>query len=759
MRRYRVPRYSYALISKKRSTSTWCAWGFAIMGIVCFISILVIFYVSVAQPCSNDAQCMTKKECEMGRCDDGFCNYTMIDGCCVNVYDCPSSPCIDYECSNNTCVAQLKDNAIACDDNNLCTSGDECLDGMCIGVETDCTHLDEPCVIGVCNIITGNCTAFNANNDESCTDTFVASIRQGFTLADIREEGITPEVELAVQDAVALAMQVLREQVRIYSITNTNNARRRLLQGKLGVMVDYSILFYDTADVAAAKQRADELVGKTILVDALKAELEKVSPELSTKITVEGTNVEPPIESCPIGRGMKDGICSDCVDSYSDEDGPNSVCKTYTTCEHGVDITGTRFSDNVCFTAPCKSNPSVCLDNNPCTLNLCVDVLDCVVEHIDDNYTCIPGCVVDTDCETSYICYDGTCLKVSTRVTDMSIKFIGYDLQPCSATADRLNMNFVLDTEQFTIGNDTRYRVILGPDDLSMDPHNPLGFGNEIFNLNYNSFGNNYARTAFTVSTECQNITAGNCGFLFTNRVFKFAAKMHDCIDASSVPAQNCIDPQHYVWSTIYVSVSDCTKFTGVVNQVAPRAEATVRYMDENYLGFESTGVIPIYNNGMRGIVGIFEAGNPYTTYITDLKICKSNVNHYLAGCVDGTNTSECFNTGCFHWEQENPLNFEIDIIKDGSVTAMGLSDTFKAYGCFPNDEYNSDIQTKCGWDKCTSRKPWNLDDGFEFDFSSLAYTRKDDGPRLVFDIKYKYINCTSKLEETKYAQMTRGQT
>ena len=50
----------------------------------------------------------------------------------------------------------------SCNDNNTCTSEDECYNGMCaLGYSKDCTHLNDDCSIGACDVNTGNCIALN----------------------------------------------------------------------------------------------------------------------------------------------------------------------------------------------------------------------------------------------------------------------------------------------------------------------------------------------------------------------------------------------------------------------------------------------------------------------------------------------------------------------------------------------------------------------------------------------------------------------
>lgn len=638
--------------------------------------------------------------------------------------------------------------------------------------------------------------------------------------------------------------------------------------------------------------------------------------ELETKLEiVKIETVIRPEELCAIGHGFREGVCFQCEDDeYNDEATSNitSVCKNRTLCAPGqrTVFKPSVFTDNICVecddnTFQSESNESpicnpatvcgeglevdiptdnfvdttcklcesgyeslddgpcvpksicagvTCFDNNPCTVDACVEQIGCMIQHRDYNSTCIPGCHTDFDCPHEYICYDGTCIKLSTSVTSMQVRYIGYEIGACPSemlnnytfrntstcivknvsayecqmyaiqkTVDfdvemvstspancykvfkngltimmhnshpnpevecsetkkclcnnpypreevqhRLNMHFTLDSDKFQVGNDTRYRVILDDSDIQLDSHQPLGFGANVFNLNYNDFGFETARTAFTVSTECHVVNPLNCHYIFSNREYRFALKVHDCTDIATIPARNCIDPKHYIWSNIYASVEDCSLFPGATELIYDKQAGVVIYNDTTYTGFlNASTYINITNEDKRGVVGIRLPLLPEDVYaiITDIKICKANNIHYLAGCVDGTNKSTCFNTGCFNWIRDDdqheyyPLNFEIDIIKDRSITAMARSNIFNAGGCFENNEYNATYQKKCTWNKCRNRKPeWLLDDGFEFNFKPLHNQRYHDNERIVFDIKYDFVFCSNGTIWKKYAQTVRHQ-
>jgi hypothetical protein len=71
--------------------------------------------------------------------------------------------------SNDPCVGQP--NGTACNDGNLCTTGETCQSGVCTvpaGGATTCTAADSCHVAGVCNPLTGTCSTPNAADGTSC---------------------------------------------------------------------------------------------------------------------------------------------------------------------------------------------------------------------------------------------------------------------------------------------------------------------------------------------------------------------------------------------------------------------------------------------------------------------------------------------------------------------------------------------------------------------------------------------------------------
>jgi len=406
-------------------------------------------------------------------------------------------------------------------------------------------------------------------------------------------------------------------------------------------------------------------------------------------------------------------------------------------CDDGLSCT----ENDVCTGGTCQGTQRTCFDNNPCTIDACHEGVGCMIQHQDYGETCIPGCAQHNDCPVNYNCYDGTCIKTQA-IDNQHIRMIGYEIDDCASDAEKkLELHFVLDTEKFTLGNEDKYRIIASSSDITPHPSfNALGFGDTVSNLAHNNFGNNVARTSFTVATACQPFDHVNCAYIFNNREWRLAAKMHDCTSISGPVATGCIDPMHVIWASISLSISTCSMFPQHVNLNIPRGGAVVYYQNNYY---RSNDMFQVDGGDTYGWVGIeteiYNKNDKYAV-ITDMRICQAQGSHYLTKCVDGTNTTECFNTGCFNWdESDSPLTYQVDIISNKSVTAIARSSTFSASGCYFNDNYDKDPLTICSWDKCDSH---GMDDNFQINFKPLADIISGAGNIFIFDIKYRYTFC-----------------
>jgi len=102
---------------------------------------------------------------EGGACDDGEA-CTTGDVCTAGVCEGTADPAC--AAGGGDCTGQP--DGIACDDGDPCTVNTTCYGGYCTGLPKDCSALDAPCQVGVCQAVSGDCIAQNTNEGGVCDD-------------------------------------------------------------------------------------------------------------------------------------------------------------------------------------------------------------------------------------------------------------------------------------------------------------------------------------------------------------------------------------------------------------------------------------------------------------------------------------------------------------------------------------------------------------------------------------------------------------
>ena len=72
--------------------------------------------------------------------------------------------------STGACSDPASANGTACDDGDLCSDPDSCSSGVCEGLLTDCSGLDDNCVLGSCDVASGNCATQALADGTGCDD-------------------------------------------------------------------------------------------------------------------------------------------------------------------------------------------------------------------------------------------------------------------------------------------------------------------------------------------------------------------------------------------------------------------------------------------------------------------------------------------------------------------------------------------------------------------------------------------------------------
>lgn len=108
--------------------------------------------------CDDGDLCTVGETCRGSSCQGGVardCTFA-ADGC--NAADCDSQV---------GCVTTALTGP-ACDDSLFCSTGEVCMEGACLGAETDCTSLENGCRSGVCSEDLNSCQPANFPNGTPC---------------------------------------------------------------------------------------------------------------------------------------------------------------------------------------------------------------------------------------------------------------------------------------------------------------------------------------------------------------------------------------------------------------------------------------------------------------------------------------------------------------------------------------------------------------------------------------------------------------
>ncbi len=444
-----------------------------------------------------------------------------------------------------------------------------------------------------------------------------------------------------------------------------------------------------------------------------------------------------PVKDCShfdtqCSRGVCDSTSGECVRVGINEDNP---------CDDSLECT----VDDTCSNSQCIGKEKKCYDNNPCTINKCVEGIGCMLKYESYNMTCSSTCVDSSDCPAGYVCADGTC--VTLDYAGSQIRFIDYEIEVCPAGGHRLVMDFVLDSHPISVGNDTRYIVPRTLADITAN-NQPLGFIDQKTSMQKLIIAGDISRTAFTLTTACQNVTQANCDTIFSMRRYEFFVELYHCLSVSP-NEPNCIDTNMAVSASIALSISDCTLFDQY--QHIPLYGLGVLYAgNDRYTGIVDDTAID--TGDIYVTVGIETPvyTNPnFVALTTNFRMCRAKAGHYLRDCVSGKDP-KCLVTGCYNWDpNDSPVLEYHDIMVDRRLVSMAKT-SWQALSCYNEDEYNSASSIICATNKCPNTPnglalPWvaAMDDGFRF--STLPLQVNDFNSReWTFDIQFKLYECNN---------------
>ena len=336
----------------------------------------------------DDSPCSTKGEC--------------ADGICVGA---TGNPCKDDNpCTNDLCDAESGEcayeyNSEGCDDGDLCTTEDMCVQGTCTGQKVDCSQTGNPCLQPLCNPETGTC---DLAQDEGtpCPDADLCNGSE-FCLAG---ECVVGEPVVCSEDGNDCTEDVCVSET-----------------GQCGVPVENGLSCgeVNVCDGGASCQDGQCTQGEGIVCqdDDNQCTEDVCNPENGQcGIPLDNGSDCDDADMCTENDTCQDGTCQAGEPLVCDDGNvcTNDACVPPTGCEFLPNLDDCTDKDqctdgDVCGAGECVPGPDlICDDQNECTENGCMAESGCSYQNVADDtscgelpgWTCLAGqCHCVPDCE------------------------------------------------------------------------------------------------------------------------------------------------------------------------------------------------------------------------------------------------------------------------------------------------------------------------------------------------------------------------
>ena len=122
--------------------------------------------------CDDGDPCTEADACAAGTCmgQNKDCSEVATSSCQVGVCDEVTGECVAQAIEDPACLCFQADDGTPCDDGLACTTDDACAGGLCAGQPKDCSTYDDDCNVGLCDPDTGLCTKSALADGEACDD-------------------------------------------------------------------------------------------------------------------------------------------------------------------------------------------------------------------------------------------------------------------------------------------------------------------------------------------------------------------------------------------------------------------------------------------------------------------------------------------------------------------------------------------------------------------------------------------------------------
>ena len=357
---------------------------------------------SLDVPCKNDSDC--QKSSKAG-CRIAFCVVPSGD---------------EYGICNFETVAP---DGTSCDDDQLCTEDDGCVQGgTCVGKWKDCND-DNLCTVDSCNIDTGQCenklTSDVCDDDNACTQDWCepatgcehVSLQNGKPC----EDGNLCTKEESCQEGACIPTLFLEcEDYNPCTENSCDQTRGCIFQVKLNLPCDDGNActlgdMCDSNDKCSGSAKLDCDDGESCTEDWCEPD---VGCKHQTK--EDGKQCEDG-NACTFGEYCQEGVCTPekLLDCKDDNPCTNDYCDPEKGCVANLIPEGKPCDDkdsctlgNFCHNGECIYDKKLdCEDGDPCTEDICNQTMECTHKISPDGASCDDG---NPYTDNSY-CQSGQC--------------------------------------------------------------------------------------------------------------------------------------------------------------------------------------------------------------------------------------------------------------------------------------------------------------------------------------------------------------
>ena len=353
--------------------------------------------------------CVPKKEICDGK--DNDCDGKTDEGYCDDGNPCTNDICdpsrLDVPGSGSACVSTPA--SIPCEDGNLCTIGDTCIDAKCVTGKAKSCEDGLFCTKNACDLPTGGCTLTLL--DGPCDDESVC------TKDDACKDGLCKAGSTDDCDDNNPCTDDTCDPAKGCLNAHNDGACEdgdKCTQGDKCVAGTCKAA--PTVDCDDANPCTDNFCDPTLVTDLSKG---------CTATFIVGSCDDG--DGCTLGDACKDGTCSGKATKSCDDGKVCTIdgCDAKGNCKHTVDPgTATCSDGNKCTTndactpkGDCVGKKQTCDDANPCTLDIC-DKLTGLCQHPNHSGA---GCEDGDKCTLGDACVDGKCAPGTKKLCDDSL--------------------------------------------------------------------------------------------------------------------------------------------------------------------------------------------------------------------------------------------------------------------------------------------------------------------------------------------------